>query len=237
MLKRILVIVLVVNALCPKEEYLALNEVDKFSLMALPYDYKELEPVLWTQIAYFHHKKEHAKFIPLINDIVSANSDYSSLTLPELLMQYGLDDNDLALAAGGLYSHSLFWWSIMPTSCAKQTPEGQLLLDIEKYFGDFNTFKEEFTRRAESLFGSGWVWLCMNPDGHLIINGKSSEYSPLGGKESYPLLGIDLWEHSYYLFYMNDKEDWVERWWGIVDWELVEYWYQEFVSKSLPVPV
>ena len=233
----ILLVVTSVFSLCPKEEYQPLNEMDNFTLMPLPYTYKDLEPVLWSQMAYFHHKKEHGKFIPALNDIVSSTSIYSSLTVTELLVQYGLEDNDLAISAGGYYSHSLFWWSIMPTQCANQSPEGQLLEDIEKYFGDFATFRDEFTRRAVSMFGSGWVWLCMNSDGHLVLNGKQGEYNPLGGEECIPLLGVDVWEHSYYLFYMDDREDWVERWWGIVDWELVEYWYQEYVSQSLPIPV
>lgn len=235
--KRIIFLLSLVYALCPKDEYKPRNEINVFSLPTLPYNYKELEPVLWSQIVYFHHKKEHAKFIEPLNLLIAEDSTYESLTVTDLIIQFGLQNNDIALNAGGYYNHALLWWSLLPSSCNKHQPEGQLLEDIEMYFGDFETFKDEFSRRAISLFGSGWIWLCRNPDGHLIINGKNSEYSPLAGNECLPLLGIDMWEHAYYLFYMDDIEDYVYRWWGIVDWELIEYWYQEYVSQGLPVPV
>ena len=222
---------------CEKEEYSAENEKDVFTLLPLPYEYKELEPILWSQLVYYHHKKEQSKFLETLNEIVSSDSTYESMTVTDILMEYGLVDNDLALSAGGYYNHALFWWSMMPSTCSKSSPEGDLLAQIENYFGSFDTFKDEFTQRAVSLFGSGWLWLCVTPENDMIINGKSSEYSPLAGKECYPLLGIDLWEHAYYLYYFDDIEDWVERWWSIVDWELIEYWYQEYVSDLKPVPV
>ena len=236
-MQRIFFLIVSAFSLCNKDEYKALNEVDEFSLMTLPFGYKDLESVLWSQIVYFHHTKEHGKYIPKLNQVVGSNSAYESLTVTELIMQYGLTDKELALYAGGYYNHALFWWSLKPTSCSKKDPEGQLLADIEKYFVDFKTFQDEFSRRAISLYGNGWLWLCYTPDGDLKIKGRNNEYSPLGGTECYPLLGLDLWEHSYYLFYLDSVVEYVLRWWSLIDWSLIEYWYQEYTTKFVAIPV
>lgn len=235
--KRIICLIAIVWAECSKTEYSAQNEKNTFSLISLPYSYYSLEPVLWAQVVYFHHKKEQNKFTEKLNTLVSSNSNYEDLTVVELLQNYGLKDKNLARNAGGYYNHALFWWSLVPTSCNKGEPEGKLLRDIEKYFGSFEGFQAEFERRAVALFGSGWIWLCLNEGDDLIINGKSEEYSPLSSNECLPIVGIDLWEHAYSLNYQDEVKRWVQFWWQIVDWELVEYWYEEYILERTPVPV
>jgi superoxide dismutase, Fe-Mn family len=222
---------------CNKTEYTAYNEAGEFSLLPLPYDYKVLEPVLWNQIVYIHYTKEQGKFIDPLNEIVSGNANYSSLTASQLLMQYGSIDTNLSFNAGGYYNHALFWWSLITPSCAKREPEGQLSVDIQTFFGNFSIFQNEFNKRAISLFGSGWIWLCRTRNGILKIKGKSLENNPLIASECYPIFGVDMWEHSYYLFYFDDAQSWVERWWGLLDWDLIEYWYETYTLSNTPIPV
>jgi Fe-Mn family superoxide dismutase len=225
------------SASCPKREFAPSYESNSFTLMDLPYDYYQLEPVMFAQSLYFHYKKIGSLLVENLNEVVKGNHLYKDLTITELLLQYGLKDKALARAGGGFYNHALFWWSLLPTSCNKNQPEGRLMDDIEKYFGSFKSFQEEFERRAVSLFGSGWIWLCLNSEGDLAINGKSNEYSPLGGDECLPFLGIDVWEHAYQINYQDEVNRWVQFWWQVVDWEMVEYWYEKFVLKRTPVPV
>lgn len=232
-----LALILTSRASCPKSEYSPAYETSTFTLTPLPYDYYQLEPVMWAQTLYFHYKKRNSELVDDLNSVISSNSQYKSLTITELLQKFGLKDKKLASAAGGVYNHALFWWSLIPSSCNKAEPEGRLMTDIEKYFGSFETFKEEFERRAVALFGSGWLWLCFNSEGDLGINGKSDEFSPLGGDECLPVLGIDLWEHAYSVNYQDEINRWVQYWWQIIDWELVEYWYEKYVVKRTPIPI
>ena len=237
--KRICILLLVVGCFsqCEKKQYEPLNEKYSFHLPELPYGYGSLEPVLWSQIIYIHHKKEHTKLLAGLNYLTQNYGEYRDLTVVELLEEYGLEDPMVAKYAGGHYNHCLLWWSLIGASCAKSQPEGDLLAAIEREWGTFEDFKQEFTTYSASLFGTGWVWLCSNRAGELEIKGKQDEYSPLADGDCYPFLGIDLWEHAFYLYYIYNKEDYAKLWWEIVDWDLIEYWYENYSAKGKAVPV
>ncbi|CAG9328057.1 unnamed protein product [Blepharisma stoltei] len=220
-----------------KDDYSYKNENTTFSLPKLPYSYNALEPVLWTQVIYYHHKKEHKNIINELNDYIKNNQDFAGQTVTDLLINYGLQDDGIANYAGGHYNHCLLWWIYTLADCTKEEPEGKLLTKIEEKWGNFTDFVGEFTKTANSVFGSGWVWLCADSEGNLEIKAKKNEYSPLAGGECYPILGIDLWEHAYYLKFLWERKEYVSMWWTIVDWELIEYWYETYAANGLPVPV
>lgn len=222
---------------CDKEDYKPLNENSTFSLPALPYAYNSLEPVLWTQQIFFHHKREHQIMTDNLNEYLTGYSQYQNLKITELVETYGLTDDDIANLAGAYYNQCLLWWIYTPASCNKDSPEGPLLTQIQTQWGSFSTFKSEFESTARSLFGSGWVWLCSSSSGLLSIKAKQNEYSPLAGSECYPFLGINLWEHAYYIAYMWDKSTYIKYWWSIVDWDMIEYWYDTYASIGIAVPV
>ena len=222
---------------CDKAEFDPLNNRFHFQLPPLPYNYSDLEPLQWSQALYFHHQREHKFYIGELNSIVSSNPDYYDLTITDLLIKFGLEDEDLATNAGAHYGHSLLWWIIGPQDCSKNEPEGSLLTAIEEEWGEFGIFQQEFTTYAMSLYGSGWVWLCTDRAEDLSIHAMKNEFSPLAGEECYPFLGIDVWEHAYYLYYLYDREDWISAWWSMIDWDLVEYWYEEYASQGEAIPV
>lgn len=222
---------------CTKQEYTAYKERSSFRLHDLPYTYQDLEDYMWQQSLYFHHKKHHAAIVKQLNVLVSNKTEYQDLLVEELLMKYGETDNEVRKWAGGHYNHMLFWWGFGPAACLKAEPEGSLGRAINSTWGTYDDFKSNFTTYSGSVFGSGWVWLCANSDGSLRIAAVKEERSPLIGEECFPFLGIDVWEHAYYLQYIQQRSDYVEAFWNMVDWNLIEYFYEEFASKGEAVVV
>ncbi|CAG9314480.1 unnamed protein product [Blepharisma stoltei] len=224
--------------ICSKSDFSPLNEVANFTLAALPYGYDALDPTIWPGHLYYHYAREHAYRLNSLNTICTNNTNYQKLKVTDLLIQYGTKDEALGRFAGGHYGHSLFWWILIESSCSGNGPTGKLFNDIESTWGSYNEFVEEFTEKANTVFGSGWVWLSVKSNnGNLAIETTEDDNSPLAGGESYPFLGIDMWEHAYYISYLYDPFDWIEHWWTIIDWELVEYWYEQYASQKTPVPV
>ena len=223
-------------AKCSKLEYYSRDERNEFSLMKLPYLYEALEPSIWNQIIYYHHKKHHQEYVDSLNSIIYSNSTYKDLTAPELLQQFGTYDEELGNSAGGYYNHCLLWWTLQPTSCKLHEPSGKLKADIASTWGSFESFKQEFSKFANGLFGSGWVWLCAS-SGKLYIKAKIEEFNPLIGRECIPVFGIDVWEHSYYLFYTQNRDTYITNLWNIVDWDLITYLYEKYALNETPIPV
>ena len=145
-----------IQATCPKDQYSPVNEVTKFSLPKLPYQYNSLQPQYWSQILLFHHDNVHASIVSSLNDIISTNSNYQKLTITQLIMLNTSSDSELSRYAGGHYSHCLFWLSLISYKCANQ-PSGLLLIDIEGKWGTFSNFQSSFNTNAYGLFGSGWA--------------------------------------------------------------------------------
>lgn len=224
-------------AICPKDEFYSRNESNEFALPKLPYLYESLEPNIWNQILYYHHKKHHQDYIDSLNSIIQSNSTYRDLTASELLQKYGTFDEELSNSAGGYYNHCLLWWILQPTSCKLHEPSGNLKSKIVNTWGSFTNFKAEFGKYANGLFGSGWVWLCVDVSENMIIKAKVEEFNPIIGNECIPVFGMDVWEHSYYLYYAQNREQYVNNLWNIVDWDLVTYLFDKYASKAIPIPI
>lgn len=189
-----------------------------FTVPELSYGYDALEPYISKDIMQLHHDKHHQTYVDKLNKALNSSEvDYNSVE--EILR--GLDQfpdsvrTTIRNNAGGHYNHSLFWQILSPKGGGQ--PEGQLAQAIASKYGSFQNFTEEFSKKATNLFGSGWVWL--QPDMSIVTT--QNQDSPLmnGGDE--PVLGLDVWEHAYYLDYQNRRPDYIKAWWNVVDWGFV----------------
>lgn len=193
-----------------------------FTLPELPYSYSALEPYIDEQTMHIHHDKHHAAYVKNVNDALAGNQKLLSLPVEELLRTIETVPNDIRIKvknnAGGHANHTLYW-EIMRPGGAKQ-PSGKLLTAITASCGDFSTFIDHFSAKAVSRFGSGWAWLVKEADGSVAITDTANQDSPLlEGKT--PILGLDVWEHAYYLKYQNMRADYIKAWWNVVNWDEV----------------
>lgn len=190
-----------------------------FEVPPLPYSYSALEPYIDTETMKFHHDKHHQAYVDNLNKALEGYSDLSKKNIEELLLGDFPPEIHQAVInnGGGHFNHSFFWKIMGPR---KTKPEGELLDALTSMFGTFEKFKEEFTNKAMGVFGSGWAWLLMTPEKKLILKRHSFQNPPIvnGNK---PILGIDVWEHAYYLKYQNKKADYVSSWWNVVNWDQV----------------
>ena len=193
------------------------------TLIALPYAFNALEPYIDSLTMEIHYTKHYAGYI---NNLNLALVDYPELqkkSVLDLLINLNNIDEKVRTVirnnAGGAYNHELFWQMMTPNSIKK--PIGNIAKEIDKYFGSFTSFKETFNNAAKSRFGSGWAWLCLNEKNDLIIISTSNQDSPLTNNLK-PILGLDVWEHAYYLKYQNRRVEYIDSWWNIVNWDFVE---------------
>lgn len=195
-----------------------------FNLPKLPYDYDSLEPVIDKETMFLHHQKHHASYIEKLNLALEKYTEFKDLSINELLGKTQNLPEDIRQTVinngGGHVNHSLFW-EVMRPPREDNNPKGEILKAIEKNFKSFQDFKVQFTDKALSLFGSGWVFLVAEEGGSLKIKRHSFQNSPLllGMK---PILAIDLWEHAYYLKYQNRRAEYVENFWKVINWKKVE---------------
>jgi Fe-Mn family superoxide dismutase len=186
----------------------------------LPYKYAALEPSIDAMTMEIHYTKHHATYIKNVNEAMKAeNLTYKSEA--EIFANASKLSPKVRNNAGGAWNHNFFWASMKPTPSTM--PKGKLKLAIEKAFGSFDAFKEEFSKAALGQFGSGWAWL-VSDNGSLKIGGTPNQDNPLMDDVSIkgkPLLGIDVWEHAYYLKYQNKRPDYINAWWSLVNWEQV----------------
>jgi Fe-Mn family superoxide dismutase len=195
-----------------------------FSLPPLPYPYDALEPHIDKLTMEIHHTKHHAAYVNNLNKALESAPELAHKSLEELLA------NNCAIVpekirtavrnhGGGHINHS-FFWEIMGPKAGGQ-PRGKLAEAIAQTFGSFEKFKEKFTEAALGRFGSGWAWLVLTPQKKLEVYSTANQDSPLmEGK--IPILGLDVWEHAYYLKYQNRRADYVQAWWNVVNWAAVE---------------
>lgn len=176
-----------------------------FTLPELPYAFDALEPHIDAATMQIHHDKHHATYVKNLND---ALPDKSEQDLEQILRT--TTESKIKNNGGGHYNHSLFWTLLSPTPTS---PDGKLLEAINSTFGDFKTFQEKFTAAALGRFGSGWVWLTIK-DSKLQIEDTPNQDLPAGN----PVLGLDVWEHAYYLKYQNRRADYIAAFWNIVNW-------------------
>lgn len=189
-------------------------------LAPLPYAFNALEPHIDARTMEIHHDKHHATYVSKLNAALEGHADLQSKGLEELLSGLSsLPDsvrNAVNNHGGGHLNHTIFWNNMSPDGGG--SPDGALGDAINSAFGSFNDFKSKFAAAAGARFGSGWAWLCMDGSGNLAIKDFPNQTSPLteGLK---PLLGIDVWEHAYYLNYQNRRPDYISAWWNVVNWK------------------
>lgn len=190
-----------------------------FTLPQLPYPYTALEPFIDAKTMEIHHTKHHQAYTTNLNNALE-NSPLKGKTIEEILKNLDLEQKALRNNAGGFYNHNLFWETLSPT---KSEPSAELSQAIEQSFGSFENFKAEFTKAAMSQFGSGWAWLCVSGDKKLSICATANQDNPLmpNGCGNTPILGLDVWEHAYYLNYQNRRADYIEAFFNIINWAKV----------------
>jgi len=192
-----------------------------FTLPALPYATDALEPHLDARTMEIHHGKHHAAYVANLNKAVADFPDLARKTVTELLQDLNALPEAIRTAVrnhgGGHANHTLFWQVMKPHGGGE--PKGELARAIEQHFGSFNAFKQSFGQAALGQFGSGWAWLTLR-QGRLAIEASPNQDTPLsnGGQ---PLLGLDVWEHAYYLKYQNRRADYIAAWWNVVNWDYV----------------
>ena len=186
-----------------------------FQLPDLPYAFDALEPHIDAQTMEIHHGKHHAGYTSKLNDAVQG-TEMENMSIEEILKQGNLP-TAVRNNGGGYHNHDLFWKVMSPQGGGE--PSGELASAINDAFGSFDAFKEEFTKAAGGRFGSGWAWLVSN-NGTLEITSTPNQDSPLMEGKT-PLLGLDVWEHSYYLKYQNKRPDYISAWWNVVNWDQV----------------
>lgn len=192
-----------------------------FQLPDLPYAFDALEPHIDARTMQIHHDKHHAGYTSKLNDAISG-TPLENKSIEEILK--GLDMNNAPVRnnGGGFYNHSLFWKVMAPNGGGN--PGGDLADAINSAFGSFDNFKDKFSSAASGRFGSGWAWLCVHPGGKLEICDTPNQDNPLmpntgcGGK---PVLGIDVWEHAYYLKYQNKRPDYISAFFNVINWQEV----------------
>ena len=191
----------------------------KFELMSLPYEADALEPVISRETIRFHHGKHLAAYVNNLNALLPG-SGFEEAPLEEIVLKAG---GGIQGNAGQILNHELYFAQFAPIKEA--SPRGGLVGGaIERDFGSFEAFKEEFQKKGATLFGSGWVWLSADKDGKLVITQEPNAANPIQ-KGLKPLLTFDVWEHAYYLDYQNRRPDHLAALWQIIDWEVIEKRY------------
>jgi len=199
-----------------------------FEVPPLPYDYNALEPTIDEQTMHLHHDKHHQAYVDNANKALDG-TEWADKSVEEVLQSLNQIPDDKRNAvrnnAGGHYNHSLFWEWMSPDGGGE--PDGELRSAIESAFGSFDEFKNKLKAAGVGQFGSGWAWLVHDGSGLAIVSTPNQD-SPISTGKA-PLLGVDVWEHAYYLSYQNRRPDYIEAWWNVVNWPKVA---ELFVAAS-----
>jgi superoxide dismutase, Fe-Mn family len=198
-----------------------------FELPSLPYAYDALEPYIDATTMEIHHTKHHQTYVSNLNAALEKYPDLAGKSLEELVSKPDALPEDIRTAVrnngGGHYNHSIFWTVMSPNGGGE--PKGTLASVLDETFGDFASFKDTFTKAAIGRFGSGWAWLGFK-QGKLTVISMPNQDSPLMEGLT-PVLGLDVWEHAYYLKYQNRRPEYISNWWNVVNWEEVARRYEE----------
>ena len=192
-----------------------------FELPSLSYAYDALEPNIDARTMEIHHSKHHNGYTTNLNNAI-ANTPLENKSIEEILSSLDLDNKAVRNNGGGFYNHRLFWEIMSPQGGGN--PSGDLGSAIEAAFGSFEDFKNVFSKAAATQFGSGWAWLCAHKDGSLEVCATANQDNPLMpgiGCNGKPILGIDVWEHAYYLNYQNRRPDYINAFFNVIDWNKV----------------
>ena len=200
-----------------------------FELPQLPYSHNALEPHIDAKTMEIHHGKHHAGYTNNLNNAIKGTALENS-TVEKILSELDMDNMAVRNNGGGFFNHSLFWSVMSPNGGG--SPSGDLMDAINNSFGSFEDFKSAFSKTAGTRFGSGWAWLCVHSGGKLEICSTANQDNPLMngiGCEGYPVLGLDVWEHAYYLNYQNRRPDYIAGFFNVINWEVVS---KSFSEKS-----
>ena len=203
-----------------------------FKMMPLPYSYDALEPYIDAKTMETHFSKHHLGYINKLNEIITG-TELEKLTIEEILKSLDLENKPLRNNAGGYYNHNLYFSNL--TSKSSGEPTGSLNTAINKDFGSFLDFKNQFIEAANKQFGSGWAWLVTDKTGTLSIVTTANQDNPLMpniGVSGTPILALDVWEHAYYLKYQNKRNNYLEAFFKVINWKVVQKRYDETVKKE-----
>lgn len=199
----------------------------KHELPKLPYAYDALEPHIDARTMEIHHTKHHNTYVTKLNEAIAGNSELEAKSLEELLTNLDAVPEAVRTAVrnngGGHFTHTLFWEIMGPN--AGGAPTGELAEAITKAFGSFDAFKEQFSAAAAGRFGSGWAWLVVN-NGALEVTSTPNQDTPISEGKT-PILGLDVWEHAYYLKFQNKRPDYIAAFWNVVNWDEVAKRYAQ----------
>ncbi len=196
-----------------------------FELPQLPYAYDALEPYIDARTMEIHHTKHHNAYITNVNAAI-AGTDLEGKTIENILINLDMKNMPVRNNGGGFYNHNLYWTIMTPNGGG--LPTGDLLAAIEAAFGTFEEFKAKFSKAGVTQFGSGWAWLCVHKGGKLDVCGTPNQDNPLMpgvGCGGTPILGMDVWEHAYYLHYQNRRPDYIEAFFNLINWTEVSRRY------------
>jgi len=188
----------------------------------LPYSYDALEPSIDAKTMEIHHGKHHQGYVNNLNAALENHPELQEKSVEDLVSDLNSIPENIRNAVrnngGGHANHSLFWPCMGPDGGG--TPEGELADAINSAFGSFDNFKDQFSKAAATRFGSGWAWLCVDNNGDLVVTSTPNQDNPISDGLK-PVLGLDVWEHAYYLNYQNRRPDYVSSWWNVVNWNQV----------------
>ena len=198
-----------------------------FELPSLNYSFDALEPHVDTKTMQIHHGKHHAGYTNNLNNAIKG-TDLETMSIETILAELDLNNSAVRNNGGGFFNHSLFWNVMSPNGGG--IPSGDLASAINDSFGSFDEFKSAFSKAAGTRFGSGWAWLCVHPGGKLEVCSTPNQDNPLmkgvgcGGQ---PILGLDVWEHAYYLNYQNRRPDYISGFFNVINWDFVSELYSK----------
>ena len=198
-----------------------------FELPKLKYGFDALEPHIDARTMEIHHDKHHAGYTSKLNDAVEG-TDMEGKNIENILMNLDMENKAVRNNGGGYYNHNLFWEIMGPNGGGK--PDGELASAIDRDFGSFDAFKDEFSKAGATQFGSGWAWLCVKEGGKLEVCSSANQDNPLMpgvGCGGHPILGMDVWEHAYYLKYQNQRPAYIEAFFNVINWEEVSKRYAQ----------
>ncbi|MCC5905068.1 MAG: superoxide dismutase [Balneolaceae bacterium] len=201
-------------------------------LPKLSFSYDALEPVIDVRTMEIHHTKHHQGYVDKFNAAIEG-TELENKSLKEIFASVSNHSEAVRNNGGGHYNHSLFWAVIGPNTASALKEGGELASAIDKAFGSFDAFKEAFANAAATRFGSGWAWLIVNADGELEVTSTPNQDNPLmdvADVQGTPILGLDVWEHAYYLNYQNRRPDYIGAFWNVVNWDAVEEKYKNVLK-------
>ena len=212
-------------------ENFLMTEMKKIGIEKLPYSYSSLKSFIDPETMKFHYQKHYKGYVKKLNSALR-KKDYGDVELENIVKQISKYNTTIRNNAGGAFNHALFWKMLSPTP---QKPSGEILEKIVRDFGGYKKFRMRFESEAKKRFGSGWIWLILTDKGNLKIMSTPNQDNPLMNIFDYggfPILGLDLWEHAYYLKYQNKRDEYIQNFWDAVNWKFVNDLYKKKIEKK-----